>query len=74
MTTAGAAPGFVLCEPFVAVLIVNFAGFFVRKGFVGFGYLDEALRSGVITTIAYVSAFEEVHDRARIVTDGFLSG
>ena len=47
----GAPPGFVLCEAFVAILVVDFAGFGVGEGFVGFGYLYEALGGGVISTL-----------------------
>ena len=51
---ARAAAGFVLSEAFVAVLVVDFAGFGLREGFVGFGYLDEFLGGGVIASVKVI--------------------
>lgn len=39
-----------LFQTFVAVLVVDFAGLGVREGFVGFGYLDEFLFGGFVTS------------------------
>ena len=44
---AGAAL-LVLCEAFVAVLVVDAAGFGGGEGVVGFGYLDEFLGGGFV--------------------------
>ena len=45
---ATAAALLVLLEPFVAILVVDAAGFGRREGVVGFGYLDEFLGSGLV--------------------------
>jgi hypothetical protein len=41
----------VLFEAFVAVLVVDFAGFGFGKGFVGFGDFDEFLLGGLVTSV-----------------------
>jgi hypothetical protein len=40
----------VLLDAVVAVLVIDFAGFFFREDFVGFGYFDEFLARGFIAT------------------------
>lgn len=47
---AGAVTLLVLLEAFVAVLVVDFAGFADGEGVVGFGDLDEFLGGGVVAT------------------------
>ena len=47
---AAAAALLVLFEPFVAVLVVDAAGFGRGEGVVGFGYLDEFLGGGFVAT------------------------
>ena len=51
--TASAVAGFVLGEAFVAVLIVDFARFGFREGFIGFGYLDEALGCCFVVSLQF---------------------
>ncbi len=47
---AAAAALLMLFEPFVAVLVVDAAGFGRGEGVVGFGYLDEFLGGGFVAT------------------------
>ncbi len=47
---ATAAALLVLFQPFVAVLVVDAAGFGRGEGVVGFGYLDEFLGGGFVAT------------------------
>ena len=47
---AAAAALLVLFQSFVAVLVVDAAGFGCGEGVVGFGYLDEFLGGGFIAT------------------------
>ena len=47
---AGAMALLVLLEAFVAILVVDFAGFGLGEGVVGFGDFDELLGGGVIAT------------------------
>lgn len=49
-SATAALAALMLLKSFVAVLIVDLAGFRVREGVVGFGYLDEFLRGGFIST------------------------
>lgn len=49
--SGAAAAGFVLREPFVAVLVVDSACFGFGEGFVGFGDLDEFLGCGLIASV-----------------------
>ena len=50
VAAAAAAALLVLLEAFVAVLVVDAAGFGRGEGVVGFGYLDEFLGGGFIAT------------------------
>ncbi len=50
VAATGAAPLLVLGEAFVAVLVVDFAGFGGGEGVVGIGDLDELFGGGVIAT------------------------
>ncbi len=50
MRTASAVALLVLFEAFVAVLVVDFAGFADGEGVVGFGDFDEFLGGGVVAT------------------------
>jgi hypothetical protein len=47
---AWAATLLVLLDAVVAVLVVDFAGFFFGEDFVGFGYFDEFLAGGFVAT------------------------
>lgn len=53
VTAAAAAALLVLGEAVVAVLVVDFAGFGVGEGVVGFGYLDEFLGDGVVASMIW---------------------
>lgn len=69
----------VLFEAFVTVLIVDFAGFGFREGFVGFGDFDEFLLCCLVSTVLCLSVVCVLrclgYGRRRAdVTNGFLSG
>jgi hypothetical protein len=44
----------VLLYAFVAVLVVDFAGFIADENFVGFGYADELLFSFIVATVIWL--------------------
>ena len=48
--TAGAVTLLMLFQAFVAVLVVDFAGFGYGEGVVGFGDFDEFLGSGIVAS------------------------
>ena len=60
--TAGAAALFVLGESFVAVLVVDFAGFGRGEGVVGFGDLDEFLGGGLVAAVGGIRTSGLVHN------------
>lgn len=51
MRAAALSALLVLFQAFVAVLVVDAAGFGLREGIVGFGDLDEFLGCGLIATV-----------------------
>lgn len=53
VAATAAATLLVLGEAVVAVLVVDFAGFRVGEGVVGFGYLDEFLGDGVVASMIW---------------------
>ena len=86
MGTAALAALLVLLQAFVAVLIVDAAGFGLGEGIVGFGDLNELLRGRFVSTAGLVSAFSVVprnlpfvilakwENRGQGRAHGFLSG
>jgi hypothetical protein len=51
VVVAAAAALLALFEAFMPVLVVDFAGFGVREGFIGFGNFDEFLFGGLVAWV-----------------------
>lgn len=77
---AGLTTLFVLVEAIVPVLVVDAPGFCRGEGVVGFGYRNEFVMGGVVTSVSFeISAQWEPKLRRRdcqqnLRTNGFLSG
>jgi hypothetical protein len=58
----------------VAVLVVDFAGFGIREGFVGFGYFDEFLFGRVVVSGGSVLGWNWRIGRKERVTGSYRGG